>query len=146
MRRCAARDRLVAVTIAAVRVIALHVSVPVLDPAEAEHFYSAAFGARTTGRSPSLVAMDLAGQRLALRMVAEDSQSLQRGARDGLRARHFGFAVQTPEEVDAAAHALVELGAELVVGPTDRSDGRSAIFCDRSGNQIEVYFQEDHNG
>jgi extradiol dioxygenase family protein len=130
----------------AVTAIALHVSVPVLDIAEAERFYSRGFGARTVMRTPSLVAMDLAGQRLALRQVTAASVSLQRGAREGLRARHFGFGVARPSEVDASVGPLEDLGAELVVEPTDRSDGRSAMFCDRSGNQIEVYFQEKPNG
>jgi extradiol dioxygenase family protein len=118
----------------------------VLDATEAEQFYSSAFGARTVGREEALVVMDLAGQRLALREVASESISLQRGARDGLRARHFGFGVAARSEVDAAVASLTALGAELVVKPTDRSDGRSAMFCDASGNQIEVYYEEMNNG
>lgn len=130
----------------AVNAISLHVSVPVLDPAEAETFYSVAFGVRTTDRTPTLVTMEIAGQRLTLRKVADDSTSLQRGARDGLRARHFGFGVPTPQEVDMAVDVLVALGAHLVVEPTDRYDGRSAVFCDQSGNQVEVYFEEANHG
>lgn len=128
------------------RAIALHVSVPVLDLAEAERFYSEAFGARTLSREPRLTTMDVAGQRLALRQVESDSSSLQPNGRDGLRARHFGFGVATPAEVDSASERLPALGAAMVVGPSDRADGRSAIFCDRSGNQLEVYYQEASDG
>jgi catechol 2,3-dioxygenase-like lactoylglutathione lyase family enzyme len=130
----------------AVSAIALHVSVPVLNTEDAERFYSEAFGARTVSRTPSLVTMQIGAQRIALRQVAVDSVSLQRGARDGLRARHFGFGVATPSEVDEAVPQLIALGAQLVVEPTDRDDGRSAMFCDDSGNQVEVYFEEIRYG
>lgn len=126
--------------------IALHVSVPVLDLAEAEQFYSEAFGASTLSRTPRLTTMDVAGQRLALRQVGEESSSLQPNGRDGLRARHFGFGVATPAEVDAVSARLPALGATVVVGPSDRADGRSAIFCDQSGNQLEIYYQEASDG
>jgi extradiol dioxygenase family protein len=128
------------------RAIALHVSVPVLDLAEAERFYSEAFGARKLSRAHRLTTMDVAGQRLALRQVGEDSSSLQPNGRDGLRARHFGFGVATPAEVDVASERLPALGATVVVGPSDRADGRSAVFCDRSGNQLEVYYREANDG
>lgn len=126
--------------------VALHVSVPVLDLDEAVRFYSAAFGARLISRSPQLSTMDMAGQRLALRQVEPGSSSLQRGGDVRLRARHFGFGVATPAEVDAAAERLPALGARLVVEPSDRADGRSVVLCDQSGNQLEVYFQEASDG
>jgi catechol-2,3-dioxygenase len=131
----------------AVDAIALHVSIPVLDAVEAEEFYAKAFGARTVSRTNSLVTMNLAKQRLALRQVSTDSVSLQQDASKGLRARHFGFAVSTPSEVDAAVESLNTLGAQLVVKPTDRPDGRSAVFCDHSGNQVEIYYEKEvHDG
>jgi extradiol dioxygenase family protein len=128
------------------RAIAIHVSVPVLDLDEAERFYGKAFGARTLNRSPELATMDVAGQRVALRQVGQDSPSLQTNGCEGLRARHFGFGVATPTEVDAASERLPELGATVVVEPSDRVDGRSAVFCDRSGNQFEIYYQEASDG
>lgn len=126
--------------------VALHVSVPVLDLDEAVQFYGAAFGARLISRSPQLATMDVAGQRLALRQVEPDSSSLQHGGDVRLRARHFGFGVATRAEVDAAAERLPALGARIVVEPSDRADGRSVVLCDRSGNQLEVYFQEAGDG
>jgi extradiol dioxygenase family protein len=129
-----------------INVLSLHVSVPVLDLAEAESFYRDAFGAQTDARTDDLATMSVRGHRLALRRVTLESDSLQKGGADRLRSRHFGFGVSTPDEVDEAVQPLTGLGAKLVVPPADRVDGRSAIFCDRSGNQLEIYYQEVRDG
>src|SRR5262249_1778881 len=82
---------------------ALHVSLPVLDVKRAEAFYAALLDTVVTSRKPGLANLRVAGHRISLREVASTSGSLQRGGRAGLRARHWGFAVDSPAAVDAAA-------------------------------------------
>jgi catechol 2,3-dioxygenase-like lactoylglutathione lyase family enzyme len=122
-------------------VVALHVSLPVLDLERAESFYLALLGPTVTSREPGLTNLRFGGHRLALREVTSDSESLQHGGRARLRARHWGFAVASPGEVDAAAAVVERLGGATVVEPSDRSDGRTYLFCDESGNQVEIYYE-----
>lgn len=124
-----------------IEMVALHVSLPVLDLARAEGFYIALLAPTVTAREEGLTNLRVGGHRLSLRSVAPDSESLQRGGDRGLRARHWGFAVGSPREVDAAAAVVERLGGTTVVEPTDRSDGRTYVFCDESGNQVEIYYE-----
>lgn len=52
---------------------------------------------------------------------------------------HFGFVVQTPEEVDAWAERLRKSGVEIVTGPTD-NEGLRQLYCvDPDDYQLEIY-------
>jgi extradiol dioxygenase family protein len=126
---------------AAIRAVACHVSLPVLDLEAAERFYVTAFAASIASRFEGLTNLRVGSHRLSLRKVDTASTSLQTGAEDRLRARHWGFGVSVPREVDAASQVLLALGATSVLGPVDRDDGRTFVCCDPSGNQLEIYYE-----
>jgi extradiol dioxygenase family protein len=120
---------------------AAHISLPTLDLDVAERFYVGAFDASVVSRLDGLTNLRVADHRVSLRKVDATSTSLQRDADTRLRARHFGFAVATPHDVDVASQVLMDLGAKPVVGPADRYDGRTFVCCDPSGNQLEIYYE-----
>lgn len=122
-------------------VIALHISIPVLDMEAAVHFYTEIFGLKVIYKSDSLTQLYFNNHRISLKKTKADSSSLQKDAFAGIRSRHFGFRVASPEEIDQINKQLQEKGFDIIAGPQDRADGRTLFCADPSGNQIEIYFE-----
>ena len=55
------------------------------------------------------------------------------------RFEHFGFIVDSNEDVDRWARELVAREVEIEKGPYDRSDGRSVYFRDPDGYLLEIF-------
>jgi len=56
--------------------------------------------------------------------------------RDAARARHLAFEV---EDMDETMRTLQEHGVEIVIGPRDRGDGVSQMYCfDPDGHLVEL--------
>lgn len=53
---------------------------------------------------------------------------------------HWGFRVDSPEEVDAWAKRLVEHEVAIAKGPYERSDGRSVYFRDPDDYVLEIFY------
>jgi catechol 2,3-dioxygenase-like lactoylglutathione lyase family enzyme len=55
---------------------------------------------------------------------------------------HFGFRVESAEEVDAWAARLRDRGVEIVIGPSGEN-GRRQMFCiDPDDYKIEIYCEQ----
>jgi catechol 2,3-dioxygenase-like lactoylglutathione lyase family enzyme len=55
---------------------------------------------------------------------------------------HFGFRVDSAEEVDAWAARLRDRGVEIVIGPSGEN-GRRQLFCiDPDDYKLEIYSEE----
>jgi catechol-2,3-dioxygenase len=120
----------------------MHVAVPVLDLDESIVFYEQLLGLELGAHDESGAHMYVGRSRISLRVTTRDSRSLQRDGRDEVRSRHFGLRVPRRSDVDELADALRQARIDAVSGPEDRADGRAVFFCDPSGNQIEVYFED----
>ena len=110
-----------------------HLSIGVADLAAAKHFYRAVLG---------LVVRDLANDAYVewpgFLLV------LDAGAPTAAQAFHFGFQVETDDDVDAWATLLRERGATIVKGPIARPTlrtptGRVVGVADPDGHLIEIY-------
>lgn len=124
--------------------IGVHVCVPSLDVDQTLHFYSTMFSLTVLARTSDLIHLDIAGAKVSLRQVAPGSTSLQSDGLLRIRARHFGFRLETPEAVDGCERALPDAGGQLVMGAQWTSDeGGGSTYCmfccDPSGNQVEIY-------
>jgi len=121
---------------------ALHVAIPTLDIEKAVAFYTQLFGLKPTRVAEQYAHLYYGPHRISLLKTGPDSPSLQQGATEGKRSRHFGFHAGSPEEVDDLARRAAAMGATIVAGPEDSGDERRFFFVDPSGNQIEVYFEK----
>jgi len=54
---------------------------------------------------------------------------------------HFGFRVETAEEVDVWAARLRESGVEIVTGPSGENGLRQLFFIDPDDYKIEIFFE-----
>ena len=120
----------------------IHISVPVVDMAEAIDFYTLLPEIRIVERSDELSQLYRGVNRISLKKVDPDSTSLQVDARSRVRARHIGFSVASAAEVDRIESILRIRGYRVISSVTERPDARTMFCCDPSGNQVEIYF--DH--
>ena len=123
---------------------ALHIAVPTVDMEKAVAFYTELFGLEATTTTDQYAHLYYGPHKISLLKTSLDSPSIQVGASEGKRSRHFGFHVDSPEEVDKFAAKLAEMGATIVAGPEDQGNERRLFFVDPSGNQVEVYFEKEH--
>jgi extradiol dioxygenase family protein len=121
-------------------VTGLHVSVPVLDLADAVRFYTEVFDLTVFGTGDELCQLGINGHRISIRKTAARSSSIQRDGTTGIRARHFGFRVASREDVDRCRARVVAAGGAIVTEPAERDDGYTCFCCDPSGNQVEIYY------
>jgi catechol-2,3-dioxygenase len=118
----------------------LHVSVPVLDMDSAVEFYVDVLGLDIIDRSDDLSQLYIGLNRISLKKVEHESTSLQADGYGRIRARHFGFCVGSPAEVDEIESRLRERNCRIVMGVSERPDARTMFCCDPNGNQIEIYY------
>ena len=118
-----------------------HITIRVNAIAAAEHFYGTVLGfelVRKMGQSMSTFKI---GSKDTLVLV-EAETAYDQGSRD-YRVDHFGFMVDTAQEVDQMAAYLKEQEVNMVVGPANRKNGRFIFFTDPDGNMIEVFWEKE---
>jgi extradiol dioxygenase family protein len=118
---------------------ALHIAIPVIDMGAAVSFYTELFNLNVTSRGDEYTHLYYGPHRISLIKTTPNSSSIQVGGSERKRSRHFGFHVESAEEVDLFATRLVKMGATIVSGPEDRGNERALFFVDPSGNQVEIY-------
>lgn len=128
--------------IATPNIIALHISIPVLDMDKTVMFYVEIFGMQIVSKTDSLTQLYWGDHRISLKKTKLGSSSLQRDSSEGIRSRHIGFRVNSAKDVDLAAAQLLARGINIIYGPEERTDGRTMFCCDPSGNQVEVYYEK----
>lgn len=119
-----------------------HLTLRVNRIKEADDFYQRVLGfelVRKMGQSMSVFRI---GEQDTLVLVeAETSYDAQ--SRD-FRMDHFGFYLDTPEQVDELADKLQEEGIRLISGPANRKHGRFFFITDPDGNMIEFFSEKEY--
>lgn len=113
-----------------------HVAVAVRDVKRASRFYRAVFGAVEVYAHDGFVQLQTPGSRDVL--VFEEKPKL--GGKAGGIA-HFGFRLQNPKDIDAAARAVRKAGGR-VKEKGSFVPGEPYLFAtDPDGYEIEIWFE-----
>lgn len=75
-------------------------------------------------------------------VVVEAETSYDPNSRD-FRMDHFGFYLNSDEEVDKMAQYFRENEVTILSGPANRKRGRFVFISDPDGNMIEFFHEED---
>jgi catechol 2,3-dioxygenase-like lactoylglutathione lyase family enzyme len=106
-----------------------HLSLGVSNIAISERFYGDVLGLPT----------QRAGDHVEIRWSDDFLLILTASPPAGRGKFHFGFRVESAEEVDAWAARLRERGVEIVIGPSGEN-GRRQLYCiDPDDYKIEIY-------
>jgi catechol 2,3-dioxygenase-like lactoylglutathione lyase family enzyme len=119
-----------------------HLTLRVNRIKEADDFYQRVLGfelVRKMGQSMSVFRI---GEQDTLVLV-EAETSYDAESRD-FRMDHFGFYLETPEQVDELAEKLQEEGIRPVSGPANRKHGRFFFITDPDGNMIEFFSEKEY--
>lgn len=111
-----------------------HLALRVKDPQASKRFYCDCFGMSVVWEpDPDNVYLSSGPDNLALhRACVADAGALD----------HFGFIVDSREEVDRFAGVLGERGVVLSAEPRDHRDGSRSFYClDPDGLRIQVLYQ-----
>jgi catechol 2,3-dioxygenase-like lactoylglutathione lyase family enzyme len=113
-----------------------HVAVAVRDVKRAAAFYRNVFGAVEVYSQDSFVQLQTPGTRDVL--VFEEKPKIA-GKIGGVA--HFGFRLQNPKDIDAAAKAVKEAGG-VVKEQGEFVPGEPYLFAtDPDGYEIEIWFE-----
>lgn len=74
-------------------------------------------------------------------VIVEAETSYDPNSRD-FRVDHFGFFLESNEEVDKMATYLREQEVTILSGPANRKRGRFLFAADPDGNMLEFFFEE----
>lgn len=119
-----------------------HIALQVQDLEACEHFYVEILGMRVLRRAhEDLVYLTLGNDNFSLSRAKADTGG------DPQRLDHFGFVVDTPEDVDAWNDYLLTRGVEVVRGPHDHGDGGRSLYCrDPDGNAVQPLYHPSVSG
>lgn len=74
-------------------------------------------------------------------VIVEAETSYDPNSRD-FRVDHFGFFLESNEQVDEMATYLREKEVTILSGPANRKRGRFLFASDPDGNMLEFFFEE----
>ncbi|MCG6658119.1 VOC family protein [Halomonas campisalis] len=119
-----------------------HIALQVQDLEACERFYVDILGMRVLRRAhEDLVYLTLGNDNFSLSRAKADTGG------DPQRLDHFGFVVDTPEDVDAWHAYLQASGVEVVRGPHDHGDGGRSLYCrDPDGNSVQPLYHPSVSG
>ena len=116
-----------------------HITLRVNDIERSQHFYGKILGFKLQKKmGRSMAVYRIGGDSL---VIVEAETSYDRDSRD-YRVDHFGFFVDSPEDVNAMTQYLKENEVTILSGPANRKNGRFVFISDPDGNMIEI-FSED---
>lgn len=118
-----------------------HITIRVNDITAAEKFYGDILGFELIRKMGQSMATYRVGTKDTL-VIVEAETAYDASSRD-YRVDHFGFMVNTAQEVDDMATYLKENEVNIVVGPVNRKNGRFVFFTDPDGNMIEVFNEKE---
>lgn len=117
-----------------------HITLRVNRINESKEFYGEILGfelVRTMGQS--MAVYDVGNGDTMVIVEAETSYDAT--SRD-FRVDHFGFYVDSPEEVDELAKYFRDKEVVILSGPANRKKGRFLFVADPDGNMIEFFYEE----
>jgi catechol 2,3-dioxygenase-like lactoylglutathione lyase family enzyme len=113
-----------------------HVAVAVRDVGRAAAFYRNVFGAVEVYRQDGFVQLQTPGARDVLVFEAKPELAGKSGG-----VAHFGFRLQNPADIDAAAKAVKDAGG-VVKEQGEFVPGEPYLFAtDPDGYEIEIWFE-----
>ena len=114
-----------------------HVALAVRDAGRAARFYKKVFGAVEVYRGKGFVQLQTPGSRDV--MVFEERDASKVGKSGGIA--HFGFRLQNPKDIDAAADAVRRAGG-TVSEQGEFVPGEPYLFAtDPDGYEIEIWYE-----
>lgn len=118
-----------------------HITIRVNDIDRAEEFYGDILGFELVRKMGQSMAVYQVGEEDTLVLV-EAETSYDPSSRD-YRVDHFGFYLDSEEEVDEMADYLRENEVSILSGPANRKRGRFVFVSDPDGNMLEFFYEED---
>lgn len=118
-----------------------HITIRVNDIKRAEEFYGDLLGFELIRKMGESMSVYQVGEEDTLVLV-EAETSYDPASRD-YRVDHFGFYLDSPEEVDELAEFFRENEVTVLSGPANRKRGRFLFISDPDGNMIELFYEED---
>jgi len=114
-----------------------HVALAVRDARRSARFYQQVFGAVVVYKGDGFVQIQMPGTRDVI--VFEERDRGKVGKSGGIA--HFGFRLQNPKDVDAAARAVRRAGGR-VKSQGEFVPGEPYVFAaDRDGYEIEIWYE-----
>jgi catechol 2,3-dioxygenase-like lactoylglutathione lyase family enzyme len=113
-----------------------HLSLVVSDPERSAEFYQSLFGMERQWREGDFVFLSCGDADLAL---VQGKPLIH-------RRFHFGFRVDSREEVDAWLEAVAAHDAPVTHGPQDYGDYYTFSCRDPDGYAVEIYFERAPRG
>ena len=118
-----------------------HITIRVNEIERAEEFYGDILGFELIRKMGKSMAVYKVGEEDTLVLV-EAETSYDPSSRD-YRVDHFGFYVDSPDEVDEMAEYFREQEVSVLSGPANRKRGRFVFISDPDGNMIEIFYEEN---
>lgn len=120
-----------------------HITIRVNDIERAEEFYGEILGFELLRKMGKSMAVYKVGEEDTLVLV-EAETSYDPSSRD-YRIDHFGFYLDSPEQVDELAAYFREKEVTVLSGPANRKRGRFVFISDPDGNMIELFYEGDED-
>lgn len=118
-----------------------HITIRVNDIERAEEFYGDILGFELLRKMGQSMAVYKVGNEDTLVLV-EAETSYDPSSRD-YRVDHFGFYLDSEEEVDELAKYFRKKEVSILSGPANRKRGRFVFISDPDGNMLEFFYEED---
>lgn len=118
-----------------------HITIRVNDIQRAEDFYGDLLGFELVRKMGQSMAVYRVGKEDTIVLV-EAETSYDPSSRD-YRVDHFGFYLDSEDEVDEMAEYFREKEVSILSGPANRKRGRFLFISDPDGNMIELFYEDN---
>ena len=117
-----------------------HITIRVNKIEPAEEFYGGILGFELVRKMGRSMAVYRIGSEDTI-VIVEAETSYDPNSRD-FRVDHFGFYLNSPEEVDEMEAYLRDHEVTILSGPANRKNGRFLFATDPDGNMIEFFYEK----
>ena len=118
-----------------------HITIRVNRIDRSEEFYGSILGFELVRKMGQSMAVYKIGEEDTL-VIVEAETSYDPNSRD-FRIDHFGFYLNSSEEVDEMATYLRDKEVTILSGPSNRKKGRFLFASDPDGNLIEFFHEKE---